>query len=186
MNVNMHILFVSISISLMDLVSKQHQVVFEELEPTCALCNSACHMYIWPLFVTYCTCEGQLHRMFEFLTYSMKPILHRLGVWLVTGVKKRASFNSLSLPSFRFCMCGAKKTLVLCTYLAGEDKEFGRTLWVSGIRYLEKQREKREHVISERRRLLQCWCKWEKHAAKFHCLALGLKGKQLTDARSDV
>lgn len=94
----------------------------------------------------------------------------------------------MSLTPHHFCMSSARKQnkknkkkpqQFFYTYLTGDDKEFGRALWVRGIWYLEKQREKRERVISERETTC-CCCWWRKRTDKFHCCP---KKQQLSSAR---
>lgn len=107
-------------------------------------------------------------------TYSQTFVGKECDLSPESATLLRTYFQQLLTCRLTGSACAAqRKRLDSYTYLTGDDKEFGCTFWVRGIWYLEKQGEK--SVISERRWLLQCCCKWEKHEAGFHCLVLELK-----------
>lgn len=112
-------------------------------------------LYVWH------KCERQLQSALTFLTYKAK-----LSQACDLSTESTTTFNKFPLAASQVLQAQRRdKSGNRTQYLTGDDKQFGCTVWVSGIGYLQKQGERTGRVISERRWLLQPRCHCQKHLA---------------------
>lgn len=104
------------------------------LRATCARA-----LYVWH------KCEQQLQSALTFLTYKAK-----LSQACDLSTESTTTFNRFSLAASQVLQAQRRdKRWNRAPYLTGDDKQFGRTVWVSGIGYLQKQGENREGYFWE-------------------------------------
>lgn len=96
-------------------------------------------LYVWH------KCERQLQRALTFLTYKAK-----LSQACELSTESTTTFNRFSLAASPLLQAQRRdKRGNRAPYLTGDDKQLGRTVWVSGIGYLQKQGENREGYFWE-------------------------------------